>query len=51
MKSQCEPIPNQMRAQEVNTYLDHFSALDIDSKPQSVRLTEIVCTIGDYNKH
>ena len=46
MNSPSEHIPYQMMANEADSYLDHLSALDIDSKPQSIRLTGIICTIG-----
>ncbi|XP_054161947.1 pyruvate kinase PKM-like [Oppia nitens] len=46
MSSPTEHIPFQMKANEADSMLDHMSALDIDSKPQVVRLTGIICTIG-----
>ena len=46
MSSPSDHIPNQLRANEADSYLDHMSALDIDSKPPSIRLSGIICTIG-----
>ncbi|CAG2107330.1 unnamed protein product [Medioppia subpectinata] len=46
MNSPSEHIPYQSKANEADSMLDHLSALDIDSKPQSIRLSGIICTIG-----
>ncbi|CAG2181416.1 unnamed protein product, partial [Oppiella nova] len=44
--SPSEHIPYQLKASEADSLIDHLSALDIDSKPQSIRLSGIICTIG-----
>lgn len=31
------------------THLDYMSSLDIDVEAQFVRLSGIICTIGEYN--
>lgn len=42
--------PMQLKAAEANTYVDQKSALDIDSKPNTKRLSGIVCTIGPVSR-
>lgn len=39
--------PLQMQAAEATTQLDHMCALDIHSKASFVRLSGIICTIGE----
>ena len=40
--------PLQLRAAEADSQLDHLSALDIDSEPPKVRLSGIICTLGEF---
>lgn len=41
-------LPQQMQAADAKTELDHTCALDILSRASYVRLTGIICTIGEF---
>ena len=37
-----------LKAQKVNTHLEHWSLLDVFTKPHTLSHTGIICTIGMY---
>lgn len=41
----------QLTALAAATHMDHMCTLDIDSKASYVRLSGIICTIGNYMHH
>lgn len=44
---ECKVPRSQKVAADAISYLDHICALDIDSKTSYIRLSGIICTIGE----